>query len=167
VTAARWADFYFGFQVAKFMLSIVGSDRACVKTLTKIFDQKIDRFERPSSDDRHLGNGFGTPNFSASLINFGFLHRLAAQEQDSRWKFLWASSVSLLLSTHRVERLLPQTLADRNGHIVRVHERRLNGNPTSRSTDANAPSSRRVSAFHSCHDCLCRSSFPFVHVGSV
>jgi hypothetical protein len=42
-----------------------------VKTLTKIFDQKIDRLER-TSDDRHLGNGFGTPNFSASLDNFEF-----------------------------------------------------------------------------------------------
>jgi hypothetical protein len=41
----------------------------CVKTLTKIFGQKIDRLE-PTSDDRHLGNGFGTPNFSASLDNF-------------------------------------------------------------------------------------------------
>jgi cell fate regulator YaaT (PSP1 superfamily) len=50
--------------------------RGCVKTLTKIFGQKIDRLERSTSDDRHLGNGFGTPNFSASLDNFEFLHRL-------------------------------------------------------------------------------------------
>jgi hypothetical protein len=51
-----------------------------VKTLTKIFGQIIDRLERHTSDDRHLGNGFGNPNFSASLTNFEFLHRLAAEE---------------------------------------------------------------------------------------
>jgi hypothetical protein len=55
-------------------LSALG--RGCVKTLTKIFGQKIDRLERSTSDDRHLGNGFGTPNFSASLDKFEFLHRL-------------------------------------------------------------------------------------------
>jgi hypothetical protein len=53
---------------------------ACVKTLTKIFGQKIGRLKRHTSDDRHLRNGFGTPNFSASLIDFEFLHTLAAQE---------------------------------------------------------------------------------------
>jgi hypothetical protein len=47
-----------------------------VKTLTKIFGQKIDRIERPTSDDRHLGNGFGTPEFSASPLNLEFSHRL-------------------------------------------------------------------------------------------
>jgi hypothetical protein len=56
---------------------LVATARGCVKTLTKIFGQKIDRLERPTSDDRHLGHGFGTPNFSASLDNFEFLHRLA------------------------------------------------------------------------------------------
>ena len=50
--------------------------RGCVKTLTKIFGQKIDRIERPTSDDRHLGNGFGTPEFSASPLNLEFSHRL-------------------------------------------------------------------------------------------
>jgi hypothetical protein len=56
----------------------------CVKTQTKIFGQKIDRLERHTSDDRHLGNGFGTPNFYASLDDFEFLHRLAAQEKANR-----------------------------------------------------------------------------------
>ncbi len=50
--------------------------RGCVKTLTKIFVQKVDRLELSTSDDRHLGNGFGTPSFSASLNYFEFLHRL-------------------------------------------------------------------------------------------
>jgi hypothetical protein len=50
--------------------------RGCVKTLTKIFGQKIDRLERHTSDDRHLGDGFGTPNLPASLINCEVLHRL-------------------------------------------------------------------------------------------
>jgi hypothetical protein len=52
------------------------SGRGWVKTLTKIFGQKIDRLERPTSDDRHLGNGFDTHNFSVSLVNFELLHRL-------------------------------------------------------------------------------------------
>lgn len=52
------------------------SGRGCVKTLTKIFDQKSDRIEPPTSDDHHFGNGFGIPNFSASPFDFELLHRL-------------------------------------------------------------------------------------------
>jgi hypothetical protein len=54
--------------------------RGCVKTLMKIFGQKINRLERPTSDDRNLGNGFGTPNFSASLPDFEFSHSLSPLE---------------------------------------------------------------------------------------
>jgi hypothetical protein len=59
--------------------SLPVSRRTCVKTLTKIFGQKIDRLERHPSYDRHLGNGFGTPNFYASLDNFEFLHWLGTK----------------------------------------------------------------------------------------
>ena len=52
------------------------SDRGCVKTLTKIFGPKIDLIERPTSDHRHCGNGFGTPNFYACPLNVKFSHRL-------------------------------------------------------------------------------------------
>ena len=49
-----------------------------MKTLAKVYGQIVDRIERPTSDDRHHGNGFGTPNFYASPLNFEFSHRLAA-----------------------------------------------------------------------------------------
>jgi len=42
----------------------------------KILGQKNDRIERPASADRHLGNSCGTPNSSADLLDFEFLHRL-------------------------------------------------------------------------------------------
>jgi hypothetical protein len=61
-----------------------------VKTLTKIFGQKIDRIERPASDDRHLGNGFGTPEFSASPLNLEFSHRLQREESVTSTCFLTA-----------------------------------------------------------------------------
>jgi hypothetical protein len=54
-------------------------DRGCLKTLTKIFGQKIDRIDRSTSDDRHRGNGISTPNIYASLLDFEFLHRLGTQ----------------------------------------------------------------------------------------
>jgi len=44
--------------------------------LRKSSVKKIDRIERPTSDDRHLGNGFGTPNFFISWLDFEFLQRL-------------------------------------------------------------------------------------------
>jgi hypothetical protein len=69
---------------------LTATGRVCVKALTKIFGQKIDRLERHTSDDRHLGNGFGTPNFSASLINFEFLHRLGT-------KFMFTGDRSLAI----------------------------------------------------------------------
>ena len=50
--------------------------RGCVKTLAKISDQKVDLTERPTGDDRHLGNGFGTPNFALCRPNSKFSHRL-------------------------------------------------------------------------------------------
>ncbi len=50
--------------------------RGCVKTPREIFRKKIDRIEQPTSYDRYLGNGFGTPNFFANLLEFEFLHRL-------------------------------------------------------------------------------------------
>jgi hypothetical protein len=64
------------YGVQPFSRSTSARDRGCVKTLTKIFGQKSDRLERPTSDDHHLGNGFGTLNFSANLLDSEFLHRL-------------------------------------------------------------------------------------------
>ena len=59
-----------------------------MKTLKKIFGQKIDRIERPTSDDRHLGNDFGTPEFSANSLNLEFSHRLAAKRIHDFLRYL-------------------------------------------------------------------------------
>jgi len=42
----------------------------------KIHGQRIDLIERPTIDDRHLGNGFGTLNFAENPFNSEFSHSL-------------------------------------------------------------------------------------------
>jgi hypothetical protein len=69
----------------------------CVKTPLEIFCKKIDRIEQPTSYDRPLGNGFGTPNFFANLLEFEFLHRLGTlltltSERNHAFQFLMTAS---------------------------------------------------------------------------
>jgi hypothetical protein len=65
------------------LILMVGFRQRLCKNADENLWSKIDRLEHPASDDRHLGNGFGTPNFSASLDNFEFLHRLDTKRNKS------------------------------------------------------------------------------------
>jgi len=66
-----------------FQLRMTGMGRGCAETLTEIYGQKIDRIERPTSDDRHLWNGFGTSNIFVNRLDFEFLHRLGTAQKTT------------------------------------------------------------------------------------
>jgi len=57
-----------------------GMGRGCVKTLAECSGEKLGLIERPTSDDRHLGNGFATPKILVSQREFEFLHNLGTQQ---------------------------------------------------------------------------------------
>jgi hypothetical protein len=49
---------------------------------------KIDLVERPTNDDRMVGNGFGTPNFLTLKLIFEFSHNLQRKRASASGSFL-------------------------------------------------------------------------------